>query len=182
MDGIRGTVALASLAIIVGTALPAIMVMDTYDRGPTGAAVGPFGSAHKHLSLFFLVQGEEKVMTEPYIERARKVHFHAADGILHVEATGVTLGYALDALNISLTSECVRFGPDNASYCAGDDTTIRVMVNGEVMDVQDALDRVLAQGDTLVIYHGPRNASIPEEYRDRVLPDRYRPGVQGQPV
>lgn len=182
MDDTRATAALAAMAVIVGVALPAVTVIDTQARGPTGATVGPFGSAHDHLSLFFLTGGEEKVMTEPYILRDRKVHFHASDGILHVEATGITLGYALDALNISLTPSCVTFGPDNASYCVSDTSALRVMVNGEEMPVKEAKGRRLEQDDALVIYHGPRNATVPEEYTERTLPDRYRPGVQGTPV
>lgn len=144
------------------------------DAGPDsdGAAREP---VHKHAYFFVLVNGERWNFTDPYIEREPWGHFHQDDGIYHKELSGVTVDEALTSLNMSIADDCLRFGPDNATYCADNDTVLRIAINGEERSVAEALAHNIRQGDNIVLYYGDADAEILDRYSEKELPEKYAP-------
>lgn len=150
--------------------------------GVLGDDVGRFGSSHHHAYLFFHVNGSRKPMGDAYIEQDRKAHFHGDDSIIHIEATGVDIGYTLDALNISLNRSCLSFHPDDESYCEDATTDLRVHINGEQVPIQEALAHDIEQGDNIVLFHGTANQTVPKDFHTRDLPQQYQANPPGQRV
>ncbi len=131
---------------------------------------------HDHAYLFFLVEGERKPLSDAYIERDPYAHFHSDDGILHIEGERSNLSRTLNTLEINVNASCITFGLDDERYCTDDDTEIRVNINGETLPLDEALGHDIQQDDNIVLFHGDRDAEIPDRYTDRTLPDAYRPG------
>lgn len=150
-------------------------------RGPETAAdgtVGPPGSAHRHAHLFFVVNGSNRSLDDRYLKRADRVHFHGDDGILHVHADDLDLEYALDTLGIRVTPTCLQFGLENETVCADGNRTVGILVNGEAVDVGEALDREIEQGDSIVVWYGE---DAPDGF-DRELPPGYQETAPGKSV
>ncbi len=166
---------LAATGLLVAAA--AFVAVDTLQQ-PT---VGPPGSAHIHAHLLFHADGG-RIPVTPAFPGTDRVHFHADDGVVHVHATGVTLGHALSALNVSAADGCLALPSRNGTRCGNATHTVRVAVNGRNRTVQAALDHRIQQGDTIVLYHGPRDRALPQQYRNLTLPERYRPDPPGQQV
>lgn len=146
------------------------------------AAVGAFGTAHDHAHLYVMVDGDRMPLSRAYMEQDRRAHFHRDDAIIHVEATDVTLRYTLSTLDIGMNRTCIRFGPDNLTRCENAASDIRLSINGNITRLADALSHEIEQGDNIVVYHGPRNKSIPERYETKPLPDAYTRGAPGQQI
>ncbi len=132
---------------------------------------------HDHAYLFFFTDGGRKDLNFSYIERDRNAHFHQDDGIIHIEGERSNISRVMDTMNVTVNASCIRFGLDDETHCAGEDTAIRFHINGEDVPVEEALGHEIEQNDNIVIYHGDRDAKIPEEYRDRVLPEALRPST-----
>ncbi|MDY6766473.1 MAG: hypothetical protein SVW77_03830 [Candidatus Nanohaloarchaea archaeon] len=136
--------------------------------------IGEPGSEHLHAYLFFAVNGSERPLGPPYLEQSSRVHFHGNDSIIHVHADNVDLGYALQTLDIAVNSTCIRFRPENTSVCG----EASVRVNGEPLEVGDAVDRDIQQGDTIVVWLGPEGPGrFPQD-----LPPQYRETDPGKQV
>lgn len=148
--------------------------------GPWGGSdadtVGEPGSEHLHAHLFFVVNGSETAMTESYMAREERVHFHGNDSVLHIHADNLDLGYALDSLDVSVNRTCLTFGLDDARRC-GAAADVGITINGKRVGVGQALDRVIRQGDSIVVWYG----EAPSGY-DRELPPEYQEPAPGKSV
>ena len=86
------------------------------------------------------------------------IHFEGRDGFtIHKHATGVTLGYLFETLNIGLDDQCYVF-PDGKSFCTNEDYTLNFFINGE--QVTDIRDYEINDEDRILIIFG---AETPEE-------------------
>ncbi|MDY6769437.1 MAG: hypothetical protein SVU88_00525 [Candidatus Nanohaloarchaea archaeon] len=146
--------------------------------GATGAMgvdrVGAPGSAHVHASFAVAVNGSAVELGPAYWERARRVHLHGNDSVLHVHATNVDLGYALRTLRITANATCLRFGIENRAACGG----VGVRINGETVGLDAALDRTVRQGDRILLWAGAEPpGGVPPE-----LPPEYREPAPGRSV
>ncbi|MDY6766481.1 MAG: hypothetical protein SVW77_03870 [Candidatus Nanohaloarchaea archaeon] len=119
------------------------------NTGPTGAAVGPAGSTHEHAQFSVLVDGEEiDFSRDRYQMQSQKVHFEAGNGQrIHVHATGVTIGYALESLGLGINASCLTV--HDSTYCENGSTTLTTTVNGNA--IQDAASHVIRDGETIRI-------------------------------
>lgn len=165
------------LALVLAALLGTALVLPSPVWEPR---VGAPGSTHIHASLFFHVNGTSVELTRRFLGQAERVHFHAPDSILHVHATGLTLGYALDTLPVALNDTCVTV--TGTRSCAGDGTVVTVLVNGEPVNPAAAKNRVIRQGDTITVFHGETPETLPDRYRHRRLPSQYREQDSGTPV
>jgi hypothetical protein len=130
---------------------------------------------HKHAHLYFLIDGERKELGDAYIERNSAIHFHHDDGIIHIEGSDATLAAAMDTLNITVNATCVRYGLDDETYCEGDDTELRLDINGDNRSVTDWLNHTIRQGDNMILSYGDSDQEIPDRFYES-LPDGYAPG------
>ena len=131
--------------------------------GPQGA--GALGSEHAHVGMLVKVFGDTFGFDGPSFQiKSPWIHFEGRDGsTLHKHATGVTLGYLFDSLNIGLDEQCYVF-PDGKSFCTNEDFTLNFFINGE--QVEDIIDYEGMEGDKVLIVFG---GETPEEIKAYLL-------------
>ena len=94
---------LAVIVLIVGYSSYVFVTMDADVPGaPPGA--GKLGDAHEHASLLVRIFGDKFDFSVPsYQIKNSWIHFEDSDGTtIHRHATGVTLGFLFDSLNIGI--------------------------------------------------------------------------------
>ncbi|MFB6294953.1 MAG: hypothetical protein ABEI97_04290, partial [Candidatus Nanohaloarchaea archaeon] len=137
------------------------------ERQESDDAVGQPGSAHIHASFVVAVNGSAKTLNRSYLERAARVHLHGTDNVLHVHAENVDLDYTLRTLDIHINQSCIRFGLEEETVCGG---RTGVTVNGEAVPLDEALNRAIEQGDSIVVWTGEQRP----EGLGQELPPAYR--------
>ena len=92
--------------------------------------IGSAGSAHLHADIKVYVNGNQIDFSQPmYQLQSNLVHFEGGDGdVIHVHATGMTIGYALKTLGINFSPNCISVGNNN--FCNGGTKTLKFYVNG----------------------------------------------------
>jgi sulfur carrier protein ThiS len=103
--------------------------------GSGGSNVGPSGSAHYHGTMEMTVLGDEVDFSQSqYQLRDDRFHFEEGNGeTWHAHATGVTFGYAMNALgfDVSTDPKAIRYGGE--TYADGDKVEVIFEVNGEAV-------------------------------------------------
>lgn len=143
---------LGVIAAIVGYAGYTFATMPaTAPGGPEGA--GALGSDHAHASILVRVFGDKFDFSLPaYQIKSSWIHFEGQDGdTIHRHATGVTLGYLFDTLNLQVDSECFVF-QDGREFCTNEDYTLKFYINGQRVD--GIRDYVINEGDRILISYG----------------------------
>ncbi len=146
------------IAVIVGySAFLFTTITETAPGGPENA--GALGSAHDHAAILVKIFGDTFAFDGPAFQiKSSWIHFEGRDGTtIHKHATGVTLGYLFETLNIGLDDQCYVF-PDGKSFCTQEDYTLRFFINGEV--VSDIRDYEIMEDDRILILYG---GETPEE-------------------
>ena len=123
---------------------------------PDGA--GMLGDEHEHAGILVKIFGDTFDFTAPtYQIKSSWIHFEESDGkTVHRHASGVTLGYLFDTLNIGLDDKCYRF-PDGRNFCTvedkeGEEYSLKFYINHE--KVKDISDYVINDGDRILISYG----------------------------
>jgi len=113
--------------------------------GSGGSNVGPVGSAHYHGTIEMTVLGEGVDFSQSqYQLRDDRFHFEEGNGeTWHAHATGVTFGYAMNALGFDVSTEPKAIRYQGETYADGDKVEVIFEVNGESV----GLDYVLKGGD-----------------------------------
>ena len=149
---------LSVIAVIVGYSGYLFLNM-TGDApgGPENA--GDLGSAHSHAGILVKIFGDTFEFSGPAFQiKTPWVHFEGRDGsTIHKHATGVTLEYLFNSLNIALDDQCYVF-PDGKSYCTQEDYTLKFFINEE--QVSDIRNYEAMDEDKILILYG---AETPEE-------------------
>jgi len=144
---------LSLIALIVGYASYEFITMDVDIPGaPPGA--GPLGGEHEHASLLVRIFGDKfTAFANPsYQIKSSWIHFEESDGTtIHRHASGVTLGYFFDTLNIGIDNECYVF-PDGRNFCTNEDYSLKYYINHQI--VKDINDYVFEDGDRILITYG----------------------------
>ena len=155
---------LAIIAVIVGYSVFVFITMDASAPGaPPGA--GKLGDSHEHASLLVRIFGDKFDFSVPsYQIKSSWIHFEESDGTtIHRHASGVTLGYLFDSLNIGMDSKCYVF-PDGRQFCNNEDYSLKYYINHQ--PVSDINDYIFEDGDRILISFGPET---PEEIEDQLL-------------
>jgi uncharacterized C2H2 Zn-finger protein len=96
--------------------------------GATGASVklGALGSTHIHADYAIYVNGQQVDMSSPSnFQRSSYVHMHQPyDSLIHVHATGATLGLFLNSIGIKLDADCLDLA--GTKYCNDGENTLKV--------------------------------------------------------
>jgi len=166
---------LAVLVLIVGYTGYLFITMDATAPGaPPGA--GKLGGEHEHASLLVRIFGDKFDFSVPsYQIKSSWIHFEESDGTtIHRHASGVTLGYLFDSLNIDvgqvdlnplkemqdLAPKCFIF-PDGRQFCTNEDYSLKFYINHEL--VKDIYNYVIEEGDRILITYGSETSEQIEE-------------------
>ena len=153
---------LAMIALIVGYAGFVFVTSDTNAPGaPPGA--GKLGDEHEHASVLVRIFGDRFDFSVPsYQIKSSWIHFEESDGTtIHRHASGVTLGYLFQTLNIDINSKCYAF-PDGRQFCTNQDYSLKYYINHKIVD--DINDYVIQDDDRILITYGAEtNEQIEEQ-------------------
>ena len=152
------------IALIVGYAGYVFVTMDSSVPGaPPGA--GKLGGEHVHASLLVRIFDDKFDFSVPsYQIKSSWIHFEESDGItIHRHASGVTLGYLFDSLNIGIDSDCYAF-PDGRQFCTNEDYSLKYYLNHQL--VKDINDYVIQDDDRILITFGNET---PEQIEEQLI-------------
>ena len=155
---------LVLIALIVGYAGYVFVTMDADVPGaPPGA--GRLGGEHEHASLLVRIFDDKFDFSVPsYQIKSSWIHFEESDGTtIHRHASGVTLGYLFDSLNIGIDSECYSF-PDGRQFCTNEDYSLKYYLNHQLVD--DINDYVIQDDDRILITFGNET---PEQIEEQLI-------------
>ena len=165
---------LAVLVLIVGYTGYLFMTMDATAPGaPPGA--GKLGGEHEHASLLVRIFGDKFDFSVPsYQIKSSWIHFEESDGTtIHRHASGVTLGYLFDSLNIGVDyvdrvnedtiNKCFIF-PDGRQFCDNEDYRLKFYINH--VEQQSIYNYVLEDGDRILITYGNET---PEQIEEQLV-------------
>ena len=126
--------------------------MDASGPGiPPGA--GKLGDEHEHASMLVRIFGDKFDFAAPaYQVKSAWIHFESSDGnTIHRHASGVTLGYLFENLNIIASEECFIF-PDDRQFCTNEDYSLKYYINHQPVDT--IRDYVFDDQDRILISYG----------------------------
>ena len=155
---------LALIAVIVGYSGYVFVTMDANAPGaPPGA--GNLGGEHVHSSILVRIFGDKFDFSVPsYQIKSSWIHFEESDGTtIHRHASGVTLGYLFDSINIGIDEKCYIF-PDGRQFCTNEDYSLKYYINHQ--PVSSINDYVFEDGDRILISFGPET---PEQVEEQLL-------------
>ncbi len=154
----------AVIAVIVGYSVFLFATMSqNAPGGPENA--GPLGSEHSHAGILVKIFGDTFDFSAPsYQIKSSWIHFEGNDGTtIHKHATGVTLGWLFDTLNLGLDDQCYEFA-DGRSFCTNEDYSLRIFINGE--PVTGIRDYEISEDDKILISYG---AETEDEIESQLL-------------
>ena len=148
---------LGLVVVLIGITSYNFVTMESGEMGaPDGA--GRLGGEHEHASILVKIFGDNFDFTAPtYQIKSSWIHFEESDGkTVHRHASGVTIGYLFETLNIGIDEKCYTF-PDGRNFCnvedkEGDQYTLKFYINHE--KVTDIRNHVLNDGDRILISYG----------------------------
>ena len=155
---------LTLVALIIGYSGYVFVTMDADVPGaPPGA--GRLGGEHEHASLLVRIFNDKFDFAVPsYQIKSSWIHFEESDGTtIHRHASGVTLGYLFDSLNIGIDSECYSF-PDGRQFCTNEDYSLKYYLNHQL--VNDINDYVIQDDDRILITFGNET---PEQIEEQLI-------------
>ena len=90
---------------------------------------GALGSAHIHADIKTYVSGNPiDFSLQKYQLQDKMVHFEDKDGnVVHIHATGITLGYIFKTLKLSIDNNCLTLDTGN-KYCNNENAELKVFV------------------------------------------------------
>lgn len=153
----------AVIAVIVGYSAWVFVNMDqsATPGGPENA--GALGSEHSHAALLVKIFGDTFSFDGPSFQiKSPWIHFEGRDGTtIHKHATGVTLGFLFDSLDIDLDDKCYIF-PDGKSFCTQEDYTLNFFINGNQMS--DIREYEIEEDDRVLIVYGDETVEELDAY------------------
>ena len=155
---------LALIVVIVGYASFVFVTMDADVPGaPAGA--GKLGDEHVHSSVLVRIFGDKFDFAVPsYQIKSSWIHFEDSDGTtIHRHATGVTVGYLFDSINIGLDDQCYVF-PDGRQFCTNEDYSLKYFINHQ--RVSSISDYIFEDGDRILISYG---SETPEQIEEQLI-------------
>ena len=154
----------AVIGVIVGYSVFLFANMtETAPGGPENA--GALGSDHTHAAIIVNIFGDEFDFSAPdYQIKSPWTHFESRDGsTIHKHATGVTLQYLFDSLQLGLDDQCFVF-KDGRSFCTNEDYKLQFFINRE--QVSDIRDYEIVEEDRILVIYG---GQTPEEIESVLL-------------
>jgi len=158
------------IAVIVGYSVFMFINMQgaTTPGAPPGAGI--FGDEHEHTSILARIFGDKfpgptGFSSPAYQIKTRWIHFEGSDGYtIHRHASGVTLGYLFDTLEIGLNDECLVFQSQEGqrTFCTDDNFSLKFYINHQ--QENGIADYVINEGDRILISYGNETPEEIDEY------------------
>jgi hypothetical protein len=124
---------------------------------------------HEHVDLKIYLNGkaldltQSKYQSDEENELNPNTHLHDGNGeVVHKHRDGVTLGYFLDSLKISLSKDCLILDTGE-KYCNDDANELKFLINGQRSELFAEYE--LTDLDRLLISFGPRNESLDSQIK-----------------
>jgi len=119
---------------------------------------GPHGSTHDHADFKVFILGKALNFNGPgYQVMDRLTHVEGNDGnVLHIHATGITLGFFLETLGMQINNECLTLDTGN-QYCNLGSATLKVFVqngNSDWIQIYSPADYVINHLDKIFVSYG----------------------------
>ena len=146
---------LSMIGLIVGYASFVFITSEQTGPGiPPGA--GKLGDQHEHASMLVRIFGDQfDFSATTYQVKSAWIHFESSDGeTIHRHASGVTLGYLFENLNIYIDDDCFVFS-DGRQFCTNEDYSLKYYINHAVVD--NINDYVFEDKDRILISYGSEN-------------------------
>ena len=123
-------------------------------------ALGEPGSTHIHASLLVMIGDRAISFCDPkYMLKNPLMHFENNDcTTIHKHATGVTLPTFLKTIGVELSNLCITI-PKEEKRCTGGGNTLRVVVNGSEVPIEELSYRELKNNDHILINFGSEEAA-----------------------
>ena len=124
----------------------------------SGNRIGPYGSTHSHSDFKVYILGKPlNFDSARYQVMERLTHIENNDGdVLHVHATGITLGFFLKSLGIDLNDECIKLDTGN-EYCNLGKATLKAYVKSQNtgwVQIYDPAVYVINDLDKMLVSYG----------------------------
>ena len=121
------------------------------------SGIGPLGATHLHADVKVYINGQSIDFSQHKYQLATSyMHFEEGIGdVVHVHATGMTVGHMLKSLGMDFSNNCIAFERQN--YCNDADKKLRFYVNGQPNSEFD--NRVIKDLDKYLISYGNENES-----------------------
>lgn len=149
--GVVAVIALVGVAFASG-----LISFDTGGGEPTTDADGDVtpgapGTAHDHAQFDVVIDGDAIDFSQPRYQigqtQNRYIHFEGGDGqTIHKHATDTTIAFALESLDMSITSECLTLATGE-QYCE-DEGNLTVQANGNAVN---ASSYVIQEDDVIEV-------------------------------
>ncbi|KFM15104.1 hypothetical protein AAA799O18_00232 [Marine Group I thaumarchaeote SCGC AAA799-O18] len=143
---------LAIIAVIIGYASYTFITMEATGPGiPPGA--GKLGDEHEHASMLVRIFGDKFDFSAPaYQVKSAWIHFESSDGnTIHRHASGVTVGYLFENLNMIVNEDCFIFS-DGRQFCTNEDYSLKYYINHQ--SVRSINDYVFEDQDRILVSYG----------------------------
>ena len=152
---------LGIIAVIIGYASFTFVTMESSGPGiPDGA--GKLGDEHVHASILVRIFGDKFDFSAPaYQVKSAWIHFESSDGnTIHRHASGVTVGYLFENLNMIVNEDCFIFS-DGRQFCTNEDYSLKYYINHQ--SVRSINDYVFEDQDRILISYGNESQEQIEE-------------------
>src|SRR3989344_1162870 len=130
----------AKKLIFIGLIVAAVVIAGNLLLERNSLEIGVVGELHYHTDFALYINGErydfaqERYMSKEDKSLSNFAHFHDRNGnLIHKHASGVTLGFFLETLDIKLNDTCLVLD-DGASYCNEGNEELKMYVNGRYND------------------------------------------------
>ena len=136
--------------------------------------IGPLGSTHIHADVKVYINGNALDFSQKKYQLATSfIHFEEGVGdVVHVHATGMTVGHLFKSLRGGLSSNCVVI--DGVSYCNENDKKLKFYVNGNQNNEFDNYE--FHDLDKLLVSYGKEDSAQLQKQLESItnLAPRYR--------
>ncbi len=133
--------------------LKTMLAQDTVRAEDINTADPNFDRSHQHAAILVKIFSDTMEFSNPAFQiKSSWIHFEGRDGTtIHKHATGVSLGYFFETLNIGLDDQCYRF-TDGREYCSNEDYKLKFFINRE--QVSDIREYEIMDDDRILILYG----------------------------
>ena len=133
--------------------IPLFILPILFVSGCFGPYIGSVGSTHQHATFKVYLDGNEMNLLSPkYMVKSQHVHIEGGDtDTIHKHATGVTLGYFFNTLNMKFDKDCF-VSDDKISYCNNGDKKLKFYVNS--VQNEEFGDHEIKEGEKYLISYG----------------------------
>lgn len=130
------------------------------------SGIGALGSAHIHADVKVYINGKPIDFSQKKYQLASSfIHFEDGIGdVVHVHATGMTLGHLFKSLGMDFNNNCVV--AEGQSYCNAADKTLKLYVNGQLGNEFD--NNAIRDMDKYLVSYGNDNEAQIRQQLDSI--------------